>query len=157
MTHQGWFTWEASWTWGIALIACTVALHVSCVVLAALGLRKLRTARTGGIHPFLDTTAGAIIVIVAIAWLLAIAHAVECTIWAIAYLHLGAVENPADAMLYSIDSLTTRGTSGLVLLHHWLMMGAIESIDGLLLFGISAAFLFHVMRAWLPDFTARRS
>jgi hypothetical protein len=60
-------------------------------------------------------------------------------------------------MLYSIDSLTTRGTSGLVLQHHWLMMGAIESIDGLLLFGISTAFLFHVMRAWLPDFMVRRS
>ena len=95
--------------------------------------------------------------IVAVAWLLAVAHAVECTIWATAYLRLGAVANPADAMLYSIDSLTTRGTSGLPLLHHWLMMGAIESIDGLLLFGISTAFLFHVMRAWLPDFTARRS
>ncbi|MFY9739712.1 MAG: hypothetical protein WAK11_11760 [Candidatus Cybelea sp.] len=157
MTHQGWFTWDASWTWGITLIGCTVALHVSCVVLVALGLRRLRIAQTRGKHPFLDTTAGAIIVIVAVAWLLAVAHAVECTIWATAYLRLGAVANPADAMLYSIDSLTTRGTSGLPLLHHWLMMGAIESIDGLLLFGISTAFLFHVMRAWLPDFTARRS
>jgi hypothetical protein len=84
---------------------------------------------------FFHTTAGAIVVIVAVAWLLAVAHAVECSIWATAYLHLGAVENPADAMLYSIDSLTTRGTSGLVLQHHWLMMGAIESINGLLLFG----------------------
>ncbi len=155
--QNGWFTWDASWTWGIALIACTVALHVSCVVLAALGLRKLRIAQTGGKHPLLDSTAGAIIVIVAIAWLLAIAHAFECSIWTIAYLHLGAVENPADAMLYSIDSLTTRGTSGLVLQHHWLMMGAIESIDGLLLFGISTAFLFHVTRGWLPDLTARPS
>ena len=145
-----------NWTWGVTLIACTVALHVSCVVLAALGLRKLAIARRPGKHPLLDTTGGAIVVIVAVAWLLAVALAVECTIWAAAYLHLGAVENPADAMLSSIDSLTTRGTSGVVLLHHWLMLGAIESIDGLLLFGISAAFLFHVMRGWLPDFTLRR-
>jgi hypothetical protein len=155
--QDGWFSWDASWTWGIALIACTAALHVSCVVLAALGLRKLRTAQTGGKHPLFHTTGGAIIAIVAVVWLLAIAHAFECSIWATAYLHLGAVANPADAMLYSIDSLTTRGTSGLVLQHHWLMMGAIESIDGLLLFGISTAFLFHVMRGWLPDLTARPS
>jgi hypothetical protein len=153
--QNGWLSWDESWTWGIALIAGTVALHVSCVVLAALGLRRLRFARADNKHPFLDTTVGAIIVIVAVAWSLAIAHAIECLIWAIAYLHLGAVENPADAMLYSIDSLTTRGTSDLVLQHHWLMMGAIESIDGLLLFGISAAFLFHVMRGWLPDFIGR--
>jgi hypothetical protein len=155
--QHGWFAWDTSWSWGIALIACTVALHVSCVVLAALGLRKLRIAQARGKHPLLHTTAGAIIVIVAVAWLLAVAHAIECSMWAIAYLHLGAAENPADAMLYSIDSLTTRGTSGLVLQHHWLMMGAIESIDGLLLFGISTAFLFHVMRGWLPDFRARSS
>jgi hypothetical protein len=154
--QNGWFSWDASWTWGIALIACTVALHVSCVVLAALGLRNLR-AQTGRRRPFFHTTAGAIIVIVAVAWLLAVAHAFECSIWAIAYLHLGAVANPADAMLYSIDSLTTRGTTGLVLQHSWLMMGAIESIDGLLLFGISTAFLFHVMRAWLPNFMVPRS
>ncbi len=153
--QNGWFTWDASWTWGIALIACTVALHVSCVVLAAVGLRKLRIAQTGGKHPLFNTTAGSVIVIVAVAWLLALAHAFECSIWATAYLHLGAVANPADAMLYSIDSLTTRGTSGLVLQHQWLMMGAIESINGLLLFGISTAFLFHVMRGWLPDFTVR--
>jgi hypothetical protein len=157
VTHQGWFAWDASWTGGVTFIAFTVALHVSCVVLAALGLRRLRIAQARGKHPFLRTTAGAVIVIVAVAWLLAVAHAVECTIWATAYLRLGAVDSPADAMLYSIDSLTTRGTSDLVLLHHWLMMGAIESIDGLLLFGISTAFLFHVMRVWLPDFTLRRS
>jgi hypothetical protein len=155
--QNGWFSWDASWSWGIALIAFTVALHVSCVVLAALGLHRLRIAQNSGRHPFFHTTAGAIVVIVAVAWLLAVAHAVECSVWATAYLHLGAVENPADAMLYSIDSLTTRGTSGLILQHHWLMMGAIESINGLLLFGISTAFLFHVTRGWLPDLKAQSS
>ncbi len=148
--EQGWFAWDASWSWGIAIIGCTVALHVSCVVLAALGLSKLRIDEMRGKRPFLHTTAGAITIIVLVAWLLAVMHGLECAVWAIAYLHLGAVATPADAMLYSIDSLTTRGTSGLALQHHWLMMGAIESIDGLLLFGISTAFLFHVMRFWLP-------
>jgi hypothetical protein len=142
--------------WGITLIAVTVALHVSFIVLIAVGLRKLRAGDALEARQFLNTTAGAIVVMVAVAWLLAVAHAVECSIWAVAYLRLGAIASSADAMLYSIDSLTTRGTSDLVLQHRWLMMGAIESIDGLLLFGISTAFLFHVMRIWLPNLMRHR-
>jgi hypothetical protein len=147
---QGWFFWDTSWTWGVALIASTIALHVSFVVLVALGLRKLRLRETHGNHAFIHTTAGAISIIVLVAWLLAVVHGFECLIWASVYLHLGAIDAPAMAVLYSVDSLTTRGASGLVLEHQWLMLGAIESINGLLLFGISTAFLFHVMRSWLP-------
>ena len=48
-------------------------------------------------------------------------------------------------MLYSVDSITARGASGLQLQPHWKMMGALESVGGLLLFGISTAFLASVM------------
>jgi hypothetical protein len=149
--QHGWFAWDASWAWGVALISCTIALHVSCVVLVALGLRRLRIAATRSQRGFFQTTVGAISVIVVVAWLLAVLHGFECAIWAGVYLHLGAIDTPASAILYSVDSLTTRGASGSVLNPQWLMLGAIESIDGLLLFGISTAFLFHVMRMWLPD------
>jgi hypothetical protein len=148
---EGWFSWSASWGWGVALIACTIALHVSCIVLIALKLVALK-GKTQPERPFLRTTAGAITVIVIVAWLLAVLHGLECAIWAFVYLRLGAIGDPAGAMLYSVDSLTTRGASpSLVLDRRWLMLGGIESINGLLLFGISTAFLFHVMRRWLPD------
>jgi hypothetical protein len=153
---QGWLTWEASWSWGIALITSTIALHVSCIILIALRLQQLQRGETRVKRPFLHTTAGSIAVIVTVAWLLAVLHGFESAIWAIVYLHVGAIDAPADAILYSVDSLTTRGTSpGLALHHQWAMLGAIESINGLLLFGITAAFLFHVMRRWLPDLRAR--
>jgi len=32
----------------------------------------------------------------------------------------------------------------------WRMMGALEAADGMLLFGISTAFIFGVMQAYLP-------
>jgi hypothetical protein len=148
---EGWLYWSASWGWGVALIACTIALHVSCIVLIALKLADLRS-KTHTARPFLHTTAGSIAVIVIVAWLLAALHGLESGIWAIAYLRLGAIDAPSDAMLYSVDSLTTRGAAPNLVPHHqWQMLGAIESIDGMLLFGITAAFLFHVMRRWLPD------
>ena len=40
--------------------------------------------------------------------------------------------------------MSTRGASGLVPERHWQMMGALEAADGMLLFGISTAFIFTV-------------
>ena len=45
-------------------------------------------------------------------------HGIEATIWAAAYLWLGALGSPIDAMLYSVDSMTTLGSSGLTLQRH---------------------------------------
>ena len=53
---------------------------------------------------------------------------------------------PQEALLYSVDSITTRGASGLMLERGWRMMGALEAADGMLLFGISTAFIFAVMQ-----------
>ena len=55
-----------------------------------------------------------------------------------------------DAILYSVDSMTTRGASGLSLEPQWLMMGALEAADGMLLFGISTAYIFAVMQTYWP-------
>jgi hypothetical protein len=48
----------------------------------------------------------------------AVLHGIEATIWAAAYLWLGALGSPIDAMLYSVDSMTTLGSSGLTLQRH---------------------------------------
>ena len=65
---------------------------------------------------------------------LALLHGIEAALWAEAYLLLGA---PAEAMLFSIDSMTTRGASGLTLHQHWQEMGALEAVAGVLMFGVS--------------------
>jgi len=63
---------------------------------------------------------------------------------------LDALASPHDAILYSLDSMTTRGASGLVLEPHWQIMGALEAANGMLLFGISTAYIFAVMSEWWP-------
>ncbi len=50
---------------------------------------------------------------------LAALHATQAAIWAITYLSIGAMELWTDAVLYSIDSMTTRGASGLNLAEEW--------------------------------------
>ncbi len=46
--------------------------------------------------------------------------------------------------------MATRGASGLTLERHWQMMGALEAADGMLLFGISTAYIFAVMQVYWP-------
>jgi hypothetical protein len=91
-----------------------------------------------------------IVLITAVGLLLAILHGVEAGLWAAAYWWLDALRSPSEAILYSVDSMSTRGASGLMLEDHWRMMGALEATDGMLLFGTSTAFIFAVMQGyWL--------
>jgi len=87
--------------------------------------------------------------------LLAALHGVEAGLWAAAYWWLGALNSPADAILYSVDSMSTRGASGLTLERHWKLMGALEAMDGMLLFGISTAYIFAMMQAYWSLMTRR--
>ena len=53
-------------------------------------------------------------------------------------------------------AMTTRRASGLMLQRHWQMMGALEAADGMLLFGISTAYMFAVMQAYWPMLMTHR-
>jgi hypothetical protein len=91
-------------------------------------------------------------VVGAVGLLLAILHGIEAAIWAAAYLWLGALDAPKEVILYSVDSMTTRAASGLMLEQHWRMMGALEAAAGMLSFGMSTAFIFAVMQVYWPMF-----
>jgi len=82
--------------------------------------------------------------------LLAVLHGIEAAFWAVAFLWVNALGSPEAAIPYSVDSVSTRGASGLMLNQHWQMMGALEWFDGMLRFGISTAFIFAVMQVFWP-------
>lgn len=136
------------WAWGLSLIVLTTAVHVMGVVMTALAVLRLQGRLGNRIlaprHPALFVIG----VIGAVGLLLAVLHGMEYTIWAAAYLWNGAIDSPLHAMLYSIDAMTTRGASGLILQSQWQMMGALEAADGMILFGISTAFIFAVTQAF---------
>jgi hypothetical protein len=80
--------------------------------------------------------------------MLVLLHGIEAAIWAMAYLWVGALNSPSDAMLYSVDTMTTRGASGVTLQRQWQMMGALEAVDSALLFGTSTAYVFATMQVY---------
>ena len=132
-----------SWWWGLSLIAVTMAMHGTGLVLVGLALERLRDKLTSR---YALTTI--VVLVCAVGLLLAALHVLEAGLWATAYWWLGAISSPADAILYSIDSISTRGGSGLALEDQWQTMGALEAVDGMLLFGISTAFIFAFMQIY---------
>jgi hypothetical protein len=135
-----------NWIWGLSLIALTIAIHATGVtfMVAVLHSIRVRLEIRGLRLPYLI----AIVIgdVTAMGLLLAGLHGIEAALWAAVYLWLGALGSPETAILYSLDSMATRGASGFMLQPHWQMLGALEAADGMLLFGISTAFIFTVMQ-----------
>jgi hypothetical protein len=65
--------------------------------------------------------------------------------FSVAYRFLGALPDYRSAMLYSLNAMTSYGHTDLRLDEHWRLMGAMEALNGWLLFGLSTAFLFAVV------------
>jgi hypothetical protein len=106
--------YNPGWLWGLSLIALTMAIHATAVVmLAFVGVGIRVRLETRGLK--VRDLAILICVIGVIGLLLAVLHGIECGIWAAAYLRLGALDSPTDALLFSLDSMSTRGASGLTL------------------------------------------
>lgn len=144
---------KVNWTWGLSLIVLTLAIHatgVACMALAMQSVRIRLASRSLGLRHVFAILIGSI---GARGLLLVVVLGIEAAVWATACLWLGALDSSEDAILYSVDSMTTRGVSGLELPQHWRMMGALESADGMLLFGISTAFMFAVLQAYWPMFS----
>jgi hypothetical protein len=49
-------------------------------------------------------------------------------------------------MLYSLNAMTSCGHANLYLAPRWEMMGALEALNGWILFGLTTAFLFNVIQ-----------
>src|SRR5215469_5548504 len=133
-----------SWRWGLSLIALTMALHAVAVVMMGIVAVKIRFRLEARGFDLWNLIPIMICIVAVMGLLLAVTLVIECGIWAAAYLWLGALDSPLDALLFSIDSMSTRGASGLTLQRHWQLMGALEAVNGMLLFGLSTAWLFTV-------------
>jgi hypothetical protein len=138
-----------NWTWGLSLTALTIAMHGAGVILMALAGVGIRARIKSRNHLTLRHVAAIQIGLIGtVGLLLAALHGAEAALWAAAYRWLGALNSPTDAILYSVDSMSTLGASGVTLEPHWRMMGALEAMDGMLLFGISTAYIFAIMQTY---------
>ena len=125
----------------------TIAIHTTAVVLMALGLEtRIRVRVDTHAHDWPRAIPAVIGRIGAVALLLAALHGLEGVTWALAYWWLGGFNSFADASVYSLATMTTFEIPGVTLPSRLRMLGALEAVNGALLFGISTAFVFAVMQ-----------
>ena len=72
-------------------------------------------------------------------------HLAETAIWAAFYLWWGLFSDFETSWYFSLGSYTTIGYGDVVLPAKWRLLGGIEGINGVLLCGLSAAFLFLIV------------
>ena len=77
-------------------------------------------------------------------------HGAEAGLWAAIYVAIGAMPDLHDAMLYSLSALTSYGHVDIYLEDRWKLLGAIEAVNGLILFGLTTAFLFAAIQQVSP-------
>jgi len=138
--------WSNNWAWGLPLIVLTVLFH-------AFGLVLIRDEVVTKLPLILRARRSSVVLVIVAAvtvLLLALLHAAEASAWAAAYVALSARPDFASAMLYSLSAITGYGHANVYLAEEWQLMGAIEALAGMLLFGLSTAFLVVVLRGHWP-------
>ncbi|HZZ23080.1 MAG TPA: hypothetical protein VFE60_11125 [Roseiarcus sp.] len=136
-------SWIPDWSWGLPLLILTVVGHVSAIVLTAKMLGTCRASHTGTMSRF--------IIFVALAALASTVYlAIEAASWAVLYLWLGALPTWRAAMLYSVGAITSYGHAEVFLEDRWRLLGAIEAVNGMIVFGLTTAFLYAAIREVWP-------
>jgi hypothetical protein len=135
-------SWALDWLWGLPLIVLNVLIHAAGLGVInrqiASMLTQERLVRKRSVCSVF-AVGGAVLSVT-------ILHGLEVAIWAIAYRLLGALRENKSAMLYSLNAITSYGHENLQLDPRWQMMGALEALNGWILFGLTTAFLFTVMQ-----------
>ena len=139
--------WKADWVWGLPLIVLTSVVHVLGLGLINETVVRALSGRTSHRH-FTAMFAAAMSLTILLATAL---HTVEAALWAAAYRFLGALPDTKTAMLYSLSAVTTYGHASALLPEHWRLLGALEALNGILLFGLTTAFLFALIQEVRPS------
>ena len=74
-------------------------------------------------------------------------HLIETAIWGMFYYWRGLFPDLETSLYFSLGSYTTIGYGDVVLPERWRMLGGIEGLSGVLLCGLSAAFVFALVNS----------
>jgi len=120
-----------------AMIAATTFVHGVFVAAAASVYRAAKSNLRGFVRFLRDT----VVLVLVVLWLM-FAHAIEMGMWAGVYMHYDMFADWETAIYFSAASYTTLGFGDVLLPDEWRILSGATAANGLLLFGLSAAFLF---------------
>lgn len=81
--------------------------------------------------------------------LLLVGHLVEIALWGLSFVWCGEISNFVTALYYSAATYTTLGDDAIVLSARWKLLAPIEAAVGMLMFGLSTAMIFALIRRFI--------
>jgi hypothetical protein len=124
------------------IMGICLVFHVTGIVLLGAGLASQRQRIEDRIG-FASATGLLISAFSAVILL----HVSEATIWAAFYYWAGLFQDFEASFYFSLQSYSTVGYGDVLPPQNWRLVGTIEGISGVLLCGLSAAFLFAIENA----------
>jgi voltage-gated potassium channel len=135
----------------VAIVFVCLLLHVAGILLMAEWLLHHRQyfERSGARIHF------SILMIVLISGIMLL-HVAESSMWAMFYCASELFPNFETSLYFSLVSYTAIGYGDVVLPQNWRLLGAIQGVSGVLMCGLSTAFLFAIMNAMFKARTGRQ-
>ena len=125
---------------GSMIIALTIVIEAVFIVLAVRTLRRTGDWFTRS-HTALKMITGLAAVTL---WLMG-SHTIGAWIWAVTFLLLGVFQHLEPALYFSLVAFTTLGFGDIIIDEPWRLLSGMSAANGLLIFGVSAAFLVDFM------------
>jgi hypothetical protein len=126
---------------GSGLTLVTTVVHAGAMVLALRTLRPAVLGRREAESAFSKATPVAFLVL-----LMVLASLVESAIWAATYLTLGAFRSFEPALYFSTVTFTTFGYGDLVMNEKWRLVASFQAVNGIIMFGWTAALIVAVVQ-----------
>lgn len=123
------------------VISLTTFIHGVFVAAAAVAFRAAKSRAQGAVRFLRD----AAVLVVLVLWLM-FAHTLEIGLWAWVFFQHGMFTQWETAFYFAGATFTTLGFGDVLLPNDWRLLSGAAASNGLLLFGLSAAFLFDVVR-----------
>lgn len=78
-------------------------------------------------------------------------HTLQVWVWAVSLYIFGALPTMIDSVYFAVSTYTTVGYGDIILSPDMRLFGSMASVNGMVSFGISTAFLVSIMSKIFPD------
>jgi len=127
-----------------AVVAVCIVFHTAAMVVFTEKLFRYRTK----IESRPGLVSQSLLLILIFGFIISL-HLIENGFWALFYHRRALFVDFETSLYFSLGSYTTIGYGDVVLPQNWRLLGAVEGISGVLLCGLSTAFLFAYVNALL--------
>jgi hypothetical protein len=131
---------------GTAVLLGSLLCYCLATALIVPLVARLLRARHTGLGLWKNVTVMMIVSLVT-----AVPHLIQIALWAVVYRAVGEVSTFETAFYYSAENYTALGYGDILLSERWRLLGPLEAVDGLLLFGLSTAVMFAVISRLIRD------